>query len=436
MPEMPIQDYVDMEAPEVPPTAGDKLFMLNEGETKLGWADPATIPAIVAAQAAADEALRPWYGPLPPTEPGYDRWIDLDSGSEYWWTGQEWVELGGAPLPEPHADDIPASNVGHVELVGTNVQLQLDQADAELVTRVSKTGDTMSGVLNMGAQRITNMGAATGIDDAVRRRESEAYTEAYVDNEIGQHLATPNAHPEYVSQSGDTMTGVLAFNGDFYFNRQIEFRSGGVRQTDILENTEGGYFAIRKFNSAGTVVMGAIEMAPSGTVTISSAVGLAVPPVSGPTQAAQVTAYNATTGQRQIAGVEVGDTGLRNIDGLLGTDWVVIAGEGGVILRRSGNTVQFSGQVQTGATPAASMLSLPAGFRPINAIGYHSEGFLVRAENDVQWESFSQWYRIRSYDGYVFPVWKPMAPWLAYVRWSHTFMTGDAWPTTLPGVAA
>jgi len=73
------------------------------GDTMTG---PLAVPTPVGASDAANKAYvdaqsfgstTVWYGSLPPVEPIYQRWVDLDSGSEYWWTGDEWAELGGAP---------------------------------------------------------------------------------------------------------------------------------------------------------------------------------------------------------------------------------------------------------------------------------------------------------------------------------------------------
>jgi len=136
---------------------------------------------------------------------------------------------------------------------------------------------------------------------------------------------------------------------------------------------------------------------------------------------------NPATGRLVIGGHELGDTGFRNVAGLLGAGWTAT---GPLVLHRTGRTVFFGGDVSTGATPAATMITLPAGFWPIST-GAFTVGFLLRNEPD---ESKAQWYRILTTDGRVFSVWEAMAPNQSYCRFGVTFTTDNGWPSTLPGV--
>jgi len=240
-----------------------------------------------------------------------------------------------------------------------------------------------------------------------------------------------------VSKSGDTMTGNLQINdgglklnGTGYQARTIELQNAGIRQIDIMENTEGGYFAIRRFTADGTAVVARIEITPNGNISLFDSTRVLVPPINGIQQPAQVTAYNPTTGQLAIGGHEIGDTGLRNITNLLAAGWDTQYGQQ-LTLRRSGNTVYLGGDINTGATPANSFLTLPLGFFPMAVPSSFEVGFMLRSEMD---EAKAQWYRVVHYSGEIIPVWQPMAPQTPYCRFHATWLTNQAWPTSLPGV--
>ncbi len=69
--------------------------------------------------------------------------------------------------------------------------------------KVSKSGDTMSGILNMGGNRITNVGSPSGSSDVA--------TKGYVDSGVNSAISTANNR---VLRTGDTMTGTLSMNGN------------------------------------------------------------------------------------------------------------------------------------------------------------------------------------------------------------------------------
>lgn len=61
---------------------------------------------------------------------------------------------------------------GLIVVSGTNVQSAISQLDAGVAGKVSKSGDTMSGALAMGSNKITGLAAATANGDAVRYEQA------------------------------------------------------------------------------------------------------------------------------------------------------------------------------------------------------------------------------------------------------------------------
>ncbi len=80
----------------------------------------------------------------------------------------------------------------------------------------------------------------------------------------------------------------------------------GNRQFRLAHENAGSVLAVYVYDAATDAFV-------ATALSVDAAGNLSVPAVAGANQAAQVTAYDATTGQLQIAGVEQGDTGDRNI---------------------------------------------------------------------------------------------------------------------------
>lgn len=127
--------------------------------------------------------------------------------------------------------------------------------------------------------------------------------------------------------------------------------------------------------------------------------------------------------------VTFGDTGERNVASLLAVDWSV---RGSIRLKRINAQVTLNIQSITGPASAVSSavaLNLPVGFRPTSdtpeltaaQIAGGPVTFWIAAATtlgDVQWTAFGG------------------AAQIDYSYASLSFTTGDAWPTTLPGIAA
>jgi hypothetical protein len=559
--------------------------------------DDAANKAYVDALTSNFESV--WYGPLPPATGDYQRWIDLDSGSEYWWTGQEWVELGGppAPLSPPDAYQIDADPTGHVVLLGIDVQAQLDQADTEIAGKMNKAGGTMTGDMQIVKSSPSFHLDATGSGDSatiffrdngiyswdiahdgatgnfrIARRAANGSVLDYpitisettgqitapavpsLDGHVANKLYVDAATVAKVAKAGDTMTGdltitkagnpALALNGTGTAMPIVKFQDDGITRWDIEYDSTGGYleftrrgatgsswgaplrlfddgtvdlvsaesvrindpvlsqepvskqylelvgvlksgstmtgdlmiakasaalsvdatgtndntvinfrdngvtrfivfrqgsdgtFRIARLDAAGAFIGSPVVVTDTGQVNFAGdAGGVVVPAITGASQAAQVTAYDATTGRLAIGGVEMGDTGMRNISTLL--DPAYVAASSMLRIVRTGKMVMVQGELTTDATPPAGqpamIANLPAGFRPpLNTVTGNYVQFAI-------WEATGTAIihpgRIRhttatlEFVG-VAPANKPAN------RFSVTYYTGDAWPATLPGVAA
>jgi len=159
---------------------------------------------------------------FPDTPTVGDDYTAPEGGRTWTWDGLAWLLAPNAASVnevDEHRAEVPAhqaAQIGYTNLpsglTATDTQAAIDELAADLAAggggggvsqayvdaadalRLPLAGGTMTGAINMGTKAITNIAAAVGIDDAVRRRESEAYTEAYVDNELGTHAANPDAH--------------------------------------------------------------------------------------------------------------------------------------------------------------------------------------------------------------------------------------------------
>ena len=118
--------------------------------------------------------------------------------------------------------------------------------------------------------------------------------------------------------------------------------------------------------------------------------------------------------------VEYGDTGWRQMSGSLLNSWAT--GTDGLLVRRSGNVVQWMSQGMTGAAATDDViLAVPAGFLPNNT---YTVSFAVSNNgNNVAHFLINSSGNLRSI--------------LRAIAWSQwSYLTDDAWPSSLPGSAA
>ena len=115
--------------------------------------------------------------------------------------------------------------------------------------------------------------------------------------------------------------------------------------------------------------------------------------------------------------VEYGDTGWRNLSSLLPSTW---AGE--MSITRTQNRVTIIGSnIRPGETGDAHMLELPAGFRPARTTtGVGNESGAYKAIYALNYSP----YRLQI---------RNIAAVNSWLNFSITYVTQDAWPTSLPG---
>jgi hypothetical protein len=93
---------------------------------------------------------------------------------------------------------------------------------------------------------------------------------------------------------------------------------------------------------------------------------LIIPAITAAGQAAQVTAFDAAVGQLAIGGVEMGDTGWRDVSSLLRTGLAKMTGSspGVARMRRLGNVIHFNFHLNVTAGSITSLFtaSLPSGW--------------------------------------------------------------------------
>lgn len=160
---------------------------------------------------------------------------------------------------------------------------------------------------------------------------------------------------------------------------------------------------------------------------------VAVRPVPGPegppgpegTPGAPITIQDPATGRLQIAGVEMGDTGVRDLSGDLLNGWGVMSADTAPRLSRIGHIVSLSGLVSLSNATNTTALILPVGFRPTATLisfvhigmpvftSTIGQGSVGRADGAV---------RISHDHPEMFRI-------LNSIIWH----TSDAWPTALPG---
>ena len=145
-----------------------------------------------------------------------------------------------------------------------------------------------------------------------------------------------------------------------------------------------------------------------------------IPAATGANQAAQVTAYDAVTGQLAVGGHEVGDTGWRNVAADIETGFSVTS----MGLKRTANVVEMYFLVLATTGTSGTIYTLPTGFRPdaptnLTRLVWHtgtSPAVMYRGQigavGAVDWAGASG----------------------VTVYGSCMWTTGDTWPASLPGV--
>jgi hypothetical protein len=102
--------------------------------------------------------------------------------------------IAGVTVPPPRAVNVPTDN----PITEANVQLALQGLETRKATvvdvnlRVLRAGDTMGGVLNMGLNKLTNLGAPTLSSDAVTKQYVDTLAASFIQYQGTWQVATNN----------------------------------------------------------------------------------------------------------------------------------------------------------------------------------------------------------------------------------------------------
>lgn len=193
-----------------------------------------------------------------------------------------------------------------------------------------------------------------------------------------------------------------------------------------------GQLVLQRYNpSGGAYLSTPIQFQDDGSVNLTGASSVSVPAAAdGDTNtAAQTTGFDSTTGQVQVNGVEVGDTGPRADSTALLNGWT----GSDTIIQRVGNMVTVALVSLNGTSNTdAAVYPLPAGFRPSNT------NFARVALADSAGGVYRGYVAANSLYVTTISAGSGGNPTTditgLYASW--TFPTDDAWPATLPGTPA
>lgn len=133
-----------------------------------------------------------------------------------------------------------------------------------------------------------------------------------------------------------------------------------------------------------------------------------------------VTARNTSTGRLAIGGIEMGDTGRRNLTGTTFVPAGIASFTNPPIICRNGNIVTISIDATADTSNVFTTGTIPVGFRPGNLISF-------------------LWYTVSGVTrrGYLNDTGQIYWELLASTRYvmSISYYTNSAWPTSLPGTA-
>jgi len=358
-------------------------------------------------------------------------------------------ELGLTPAVSAAAVDGKVSKsgdtmTGNLELEGAAPKFTLNETDQAAdagAWKLQASAGTLkiSSASDAGSQQIAfiNINRASGeldmteasslsVPDATADGEALAYGQA------GAELAGLRSTAGVVVNSSVT-TAAVSVDGTSSPNRGARFRwaRDGVtrllfRQADSDENV---FLLDHSPSSGGTKTP--LRVNSDGTLNLTGASSVSVPAAAdGDTNtAAQTTGFDSTTGQVQVNGVEVGDTGPRADSTALLNGWT----GADTILQRVGNMVtvalvSLNGTSNTGT----AVYTLPDGFRPANT-NFARIALVDSAAGLYRSYETANALNITTVSTSVGG--NPTTD-ITAMRATWTFPTADAWPATLPGTPA
>lgn len=209
-------------------------------------------------------------------------------------------------------------------------------------------------------------------------------------------------------------------------NAALVFKESGGTNRGLLTGSETGRISMEMRDAGGVARGSAWSAGVNGTSPY-----LTVPAAAdGDTDtAARTTDFDSATGQVQVNGVEVGDTGPRADSTALLNGWT----GSDTIIQRVGNIVtvalvSLDGTSNTGT----AVYPLPAGFRPANS-NYARIALVDAAAGLYRSYETANALNITTVSASVGG--NPTTD-ITAMRATWTFPTDDAWPATLPGTPA
>ena len=227
---------------------------------------------------------------------------------------QDAIELvvGAAPSALNTLAEIATSLADNADLSGT--------LTTSISNKVAKAGDTMSGALNMGTNKITNLGVPTVGTDA----STKAYADGLVENSITSHTNTS------LSVHGISNTANLVYTADTRLSDERTPQPGSVstaKIADLAVTTE-------KINdsavTAAKIAAGAVETSELADLAVTTAKVADLAVTAGKIAASAVTAAKLGVGAVETAALadlavttgKIADsavTAAKILDGAVGT---------------------------------------------------------------------------------------------------------------------
>jgi hypothetical protein len=210
-----------------------------------------------------------------------------------------------------------------------------------------------------------------------------------------------------------TLDATNSNNPELYFDRG----AGGanLKLFRVVLGGDGLYFQSRTDADGLKATPLVLGNGAAPVVDMTGATSVEVPAATAATHAAQVSAITSGTGQLQIGGIEMGDTGWRNvasgvINGFTATE---------ILIRRTGNTVHFRFQIDGTSKTDNNFYLCDSGFRGQSPNSYYP---YRTGSTTVVW----------GFGGVGWAV----ASTSSDIRAAYSYPTNEAWPTSLPGTAA
>ncbi len=252
---------------------------------------------------------------------------------------------------------------------------------------------------------------------------------------------------DYVPVGGGTFTGAITVPDATADGQALAYDQAGARVVDVQvyavgqavdnrtwrSNNKSANLYIQALDSGGSVKAGAASLylnGNDGRVQFPNATSVTVPAATAASHAAQVSAIDATTGRLAIGGMEVGDTGWRNVSGDILNGFALNGADAALSLRRNGDTVKLVGvYINTTGATANTLYAFGTGFRPnldiYKYVGWPTFNATNYAAGDAVRLGGSGVSTIQTTErGAAFAV------------FTAEFETHDPWPTSLPGTAA